>query len=109
MQTETWLHEGQVESLREELTMGSGLNIMGRNRKQGQNGVAYGGVAFVWKESAGVFKEVKIKNKEEFEVLVAAGSLRGLSRKLAVVACYIPPNYTKARGSGPLPLTSLKE
>lgn len=33
---------------------------------------------------------------------MAAGLLRGHSRKLVVVACYIPPNCTRVRGSGAL-------
>ena len=49
-----------------------------------------------------MFKEVVFRNPESYEVLVAAGSMRGRSRKMLVVACYIPPNYSKQRGSGAL-------
>ena len=59
-------------------------------------------MAVFWRESSGLFKEVVFKNPEGFEVLVAAGSIKGRTRKLLVVACYIPPNYSKQKGSGAL-------
>ena len=37
--------------------------------------------------------EVKFVNDENFEVVVAMGNIKGLSRKLLVIGCYIPPNY----------------
>ena len=57
--------------------MGAGLGLLTKNRPSRENGTAYGGVAVVWKEGSGVFKEVAFKNPESYEVLVAAGSLRG--------------------------------
>ena len=99
MLTETWLRDKEIGQLQEELSLGSGLGLFARNRRLKENGVSYSGVAVVWKESVGSFKEVKLKNKEGFELVAAAGSLKGQSRKLVVVACYIPPNYVKARGN----------
>ena len=64
--------------------------------------VAYGGVALVWRRSRGLFKQVDFKNPDNFEVVAAAGSLRGHSRKFVVVACYIPPGYTRQRGQAAL-------
>ena len=37
-------------------------------------------------------------NRGNFEVLPVVGCLRGYSRKIAVIGCYIPPNYTVKRG-----------
>ena len=42
-------------------------------------------------------KAVKLHNPGKYEVVMAAGSLKGYSRKLVVVACYLPPNYPVAR------------
>ena len=100
--TETWLQDRQVESLREDLTLGSGLNILTRNRRPAENGVAYGGVAVVWREELGSFRLLEFKNPECYEVLVAVGSLRGHSRKLVVLACYVPPGYNRFRGASAL-------
>ena len=63
------------------------------------NGVAYGGVAVIWRESLGKFSEVVYKNPDKIEVLIAAGSIKGHSRKLVVIACYLPPGYSKIRGT----------
>ena len=58
--------------------------------EEGQTRVAYGGVAVVWREALGSFKQVDIEGGSDFKVLAAAGSLRGYTRKFVVVACYIP-------------------
>ena len=42
-------------------------------------------------------RKVKMSNRGNFEVLPVAGHLRGYSRKMVVIGCYIPPNYTTAR------------
>ena len=96
--TETWLQDRTEEGLEQGLSLGSGLGILTRNRCLGANGVAYGGVAVVWRENIGKFSEVVCKNPDKFEVFVAAGSLKGHSRKIIVVACYLPPGYNKIRG-----------
>ena len=62
------------------------------------NGVAYGGVAVSWKKAVFTsMEEIAYKNPEKFEMVVTATSLKGHSRKLVVVGCYLPPNYTKKR------------
>lgn len=48
------------------------------------------------------FKEVKYNNPEGFEILTAIGTLQGHSRKIAVIACYMPPNLTQRRASANL-------
>ena len=65
--TETWLRDKEIGQLQEKLSLGSGLGLIARNRRPKENGVSYGGVAVVWKESVGSFKEVKLKNKEGFK------------------------------------------
>ena len=93
--TETWLRDEAAEELAQELSLGSGLNVLTKNRAPLENGVAYGGVAIICREDLGRIEEVKIKNPQNFEVLVAAASLKGHSRKFVVVACYLPPGYSK--------------
>ena len=98
--TETWLRDGNdCDALRDELSLGNGLGLIAKNRQVGGNGVAYGGVALVWKESFAGFKEVSLPNPQRNEVLVAAGSMRGHSRKIVVVACYVPPNLQRRRAA----------
>ena len=96
--TETWLNEGAVKELAEELSLGSGIGMLTKNRQRCENGVTYGGVAVLWKESLGSFKEIEVKNPGRFEVLAAAGSVKGHRRKFVVIGCYLPPGYTKQRG-----------
>ena len=61
--------------------------------------MSYGGVAIIWRESTVTFKEITIKNPHHFEVLAAVGKVKGQARKLVLVACYIPPNYSRIRGN----------
>ena len=74
--------------------------MLNRNREVNERGVAHGGVAVLWKESRCTLAEVKlgVANFENFEVLVTAGKMHRHTRKLVVVAYYLPPNYTKRRG-----------
>ena len=97
MITETWLKDSMDNEIRETLHEKYSSGIITRNREAGPNGVAYGGVSVVWKESFAQMKELSYKNPDNFEVLTAAASLRGLSRKLVTICCYIPPNYLKKR------------
>ena len=69
------------------------------NRPPNQNtGVSHGGVGIFYKNRIGNFKPISIPNPDNFEILPAIGSIRGSSRKLAIIAAYIPPNYTVPRG-----------
>ena len=49
--TETWLRDGNFAELTEELSLGSGLGLLTLNRPACENGVSYGGVGFVYRES----------------------------------------------------------
>ena len=55
------------------------------------------GVGLLFKEDVCNFKQVQFNNPGSFEVLTAIGTVQGLSRKIALVACYVPPNYTTSR------------
>ena len=94
--TETWLHEKHIFELTQELSKGSGLGLLTKNRPPCENGVSYGGAGFIWRESAGSFKEVPFKSKNE--VLVVAGSIKGHRRKMVIIGCYLPPGYNRERG-----------
>lgn len=95
--TETWLRSGErmEESVRD-LSLGAGVGMLHKNRDPASsNGVCYGGVAILWKESFGSFRNIQFKNPKGHEVLVGAGSMKGHRRKLVVIACYIPPMSKK--------------
>ena len=76
--------------------MGEGLGMISRSRGQAScNGVVYGGVALLWKESVGSFKRIRIDRDDRFELLACARSIRGHRRKCVAIVCYLPPNLNK--------------
>ena len=95
--TETWMRDGvKLQEQATDLSLGAGMGFISRNRQpSAANGVCYGGVALLWRESLGQFREIELRNPEDHEVLAAAGSVRGLSRKVAILAYYLPPNLVK--------------
>ena len=93
--TETWLKDGdRLDEDVDGLSRGAGIGMLYKNRKPLQNGVSYGGVAILLDERIGSFKKAKV-NDRGHEVSVAAGSIKGHSRKLVVIACYLPPILTR--------------
>ena len=97
--TETWLKDGDgLQDDLDDLREGAGLEMLCRNRPVGERGVAHGGVAIVYNRDAVTMREVKIDSSDGFEILVGLGNIKGLSRKLLVIACYMPPNYTVRKG-----------
>ena len=98
--TETWLRDAEVGEITQDLLLGSGLGLLARNRPPGENGVSYGGVAVVWREKIGKTVLVDNKNPKKYEVMTAATSLKGHSRKLLTIACYFPPGYSRIEGNG---------
>ena len=102
--TETWLRDSpELEEDRTDLSAGAGLGMITRNRSdQAANGVTYGGVAVLWQEGQCNLRIQKFKNPDDFEVLTCAGTIKGHSRKVCVVACYLPPNYARARAQAAL-------
>ena len=67
-----------------------------QNRRPIDNGVAYGVVAIVWRESLYSMRKIAIHNGEDYEIMACVGSIPGHSRKMVVVAAYIPPGHSMA-------------
>ena len=90
--TETWLRDGEGldEDIRE-LSDAAGLNMLYRNRRPNERGVAV-----IWRQANVDLKELKLV-PADLEILTCVGPVHGHSRKLAIVACYLPPNYSKQR------------
>ena len=65
-------------------------------------GVAHGGVAVIYGKKIGQFKKIDFPNPDNFEMLPVIGSLKGTSRKIAIIGAYLPPNYTVPRGTAVL-------
>ena len=99
--TETWFKDGQLlTDLTSDLELGAGIGMVTRNRDPNpQTGVAHGGVAVLFKKNIGSFKKIDIPNPDSFEVLPVIGTLMGTSRKMVVLAVYMPPNYTVPRSN----------
>ena len=96
--TETWLADGHgLDDDVDDLLLGAGLGMLYRNREANSRGVAHGGVAIFYKESSMSMKAVKLHNPGKYEVVMGVATVKGYSRKLVVVACYLPPNYTFTR------------
>ena len=101
--TETWLADGDsLDRDIADLAKGAGLGMLCLKRKPNGRGVAHGGVAVVHNTAACTLARVDLPNPDDYEVLVTLSNLRGHSRKLLTVACYLPPNYNAQRGKGAL-------
>ena len=98
--TETWLAQGtRMESDAENLLLGEGLEINYLNRLPSVNGVAHGGVAIITRASTTKIKSVAFPNPDSFEILSVCASVATIKRNFYIIAAYIPPNYTVARGN----------
>ena len=99
--TETWLADGELlEEDRQDLLLGDGLSMICKNRKRDSRGMAYGGVAVFFREEVCNFKQISIAGREDYEVVIAAGSMRGHQGKVVIVAAYILPNCNTATATG---------
>ena len=97
--TETWFTDGDpLEEDAQDLFHRAGLKILYRNREANNRGFSHGGVAIVYKDSLCSLKRMKLHNPGNFEVVAATGVLKGCTRKIAIIASYIPPNYSVGRG-----------
>ena len=98
--TETWLCDGlTLEEDKQDLLLGEGLTLLCRNRKPDSRGRSYGGVGLLFKEDLRSFKQIQMQSPGDFEVLTAIGSIQGISRKVALLGCYVPPGYTTTRAT----------
>ena len=81
-----------------DVLLGSGILMLTRNRAPDTRGRAFGGVALLYyKEDMYSFKQLKLDIPGEYEVLIAIGTIQGITCKVAVIGCYVPPNYTAER------------
>ena len=98
--TETWLKDGPaLEQDLQDLELGAGIKALTLNRPPNPvTGLAHGGVAVLFKKRIGNFKVFDFPNPDAYEVLPVVGTITGTSRKMVVIATYIPPNYKVARG-----------
>ena len=98
--TGTWLTEAPPPLKQDlaELEAGAGIGMLCLNRRPNAAGVSHGGVAIAFKSSECSLKEIKLENPANFEVLAAAGTLLGYTKKLVVIAAYLPPSYDVNRG-----------
>ena len=96
--TETWMRTGEeLDRNLQDLSLGSGIGALFRNRAPNARGVAHGRVGVFFRQSVTNFKAFHFNNPDNFEVLPVFTTVRGSARKLVVVAAYIPPNYTVPR------------
>lgn len=87
--TETWfgstkLHRKSINDFGDE----HGVDLITKNRP-----TRGGGVCIAYRRSAATFKRVSLP-RSPFEVVAAVGNVKGISRKIGVVAVYIPPKYS---------------
>ena len=73
-----------------------------RGRRAANTALAMKGLASHGKRTSGPSKKIDFPNDWDFEILIAAGSLKGHTRILEVVTCYLPPEYTKPIGDSAL-------
>ena len=74
------------------------MGVLYRNRPVSNTGLAHGGVGIVYKKYFLSMRKIDIGNSDNFEVLGALGNIKGISKKVLVLACYVPPSYTMRRG-----------
>ena len=89
--TETWLADGaDLQDDIDGLALGTGLKLICKNREVNEiSGLAHGGIAIVFRESMLSLREVRLHNPGRLEVMMAAGTIKGSTRKIAVIACYL--------------------
>ena len=76
------------------------------NRPKNDRGFLHGGVAVTYRDSEVSMRRMKLHNPHGHEVMATTGMMKGTSRRLVVVASYVPPNYTVARGRAALEFTA---
>ena len=94
--TETWLQDRDEGNTVVDLAGEHGLDVYALNRQDAaSNGRQYGGVAVFSRAASTSFKPFDMPNPEKFEVLCVTGRVSKLREKVAIIAVYIPPGYTK--------------
>ena len=97
--TETWFQSNiDTDTRVEDLSAKHSLSMLIRNRTHAAaNGRQYGGIAIVTRQKTTSLKKFELSNPDDFEVLAAHGTARGIEGKLFIIAAYLPPNYTLER------------
>ena len=96
--TETWLSDGEgIEEDVDDLIHRAGLGFLYQNREPNNRGVSHGCVGIFFNMFDLSLAPVKMPNPRDFEVLMAIGMVKGISHKIVVIACYLPPNYVVRR------------
>ena len=89
--TESWLRDGKdLRDAISDLESGASLGLLTKNKKSRRKRIAGGGVAIAYDKSQINLKVIPVK-VGDCEILVSSGKLGGISRKLVVIAAYIPP------------------
>ena len=89
--TESWLYDGKaLQDAVDDLEGGVGIGILTRNRARKGRKVAGGGVAVAFDKKRLNLKMIPTR-MDGCEIITASGKLRGISRKLVIIAAYIPP------------------
>ena len=95
--TESWLKVGKdLRDAIADLDGGASIGMVMRNRLSRRKRTAGGGVAVAFNKNRITLKPLPSR-VENCEILMTSGKLCGLSRKLVVIAAYIPPR-TRAAG-----------
>ena len=90
--TETWLTDGNgLDDDVDDLLHGAGLGFLYKNRAANSRGFSHGGVGIFFREGDLSLTQMKMYNPDNYEVLSAIGTIKGLSRKIVVISCYLPP------------------
>ena len=99
--TETWMQSNTSSSLLvDEFRDKHSLGLILRNRTAAAaNGRQYGGIALAWRNKTSSFKEFKVQQGLDYEVLACVGAVKGVKDPVAVVACYMPPGLTRMEGN----------
>ena len=96
--TETWFGDSpRLEQDLDDLLYATGIAMLTKNRAP-VGGVSYGGVAIAYRAASVQLQDLRYPNPDCFETIMAAGSMRGHSRKLVVIAAYMPPGDPVQRG-----------
>ena len=96
--TETWFTDGsKLQAESEDLLLGHGLNNLVRNRPPGNAGFSHGGVALIYRDSNASACAFDFPNPDQFEVLPAVMTIKGIKKKFVIISAYIPPGYTVPR------------
>ena len=97
--SETWFADGEgFEEDLQDLSLGAGITLLCRNRSVNGRSTGHGGVALAYRNTLANFRKINIPNPDNYEILPVIGNLRGHSRKIVIINCYIPPNYVVKRG-----------